>query len=158
MIRSVLAAFALLVAFLPPAGAQSIYKYVRPDGSVVYSDRAVPGARLDEELEPPPPPSPADVEAARALRNSIESAANQRTTSLDQASAALREWTLKLEQARAQLAAGREPRGGERTGTVFQGKSRMNSSYWTRQKANQEAVWEAEAHIKRAQAVINANR
>ena len=78
--------------------------------------------------------------------------------SIDQASAALREWTLKLEQARAQLAAGREPRGGERTGTVYQGKSRMNTAYWARQKANQEAVWEAEARIKQAQAVINATR
>jgi hypothetical protein len=158
MIRSVLVAFALLMALLPSAGAQSIYKYVRPDGSVVYSDQAVPGARLDEELEPPPPPSPADLEAARALRNSIERAADQRTSSLDQAWAELKEWTIKLELARAQLVAGREPRAGERTGVVFQGKSRMNATYLARQKANEEAVWEAEAHIKRAQAVINATR
>ena len=158
MMRSVLAAFALAVmAGSPPAGAQTIYKYVRPDGSVVYTDQTVPGARLDDELAPPPPPSPADVEARRAQRDALLRAAAQRTSSLDQAWAEVKEWTPKLAAAKAQLEAGREPRPGERLGT-FQDKSRMSDTYWARQKANEEAVWEAEARLKQAQAAINAAR
>ena len=158
MIRSVLAAFALAVmAGSLPANAQSIYKYVYPDGRVVYTDQTDPGARLDEEIEPPPPPSPAEVEARRAQRDALLRAAAQRASSLDQAWAEMREWTPKLAAAKEQLVAGREPRPEERQGT-YQRKSRLDARYWARQKANEEAVWEAEARLKQAQAAINAVR
>jgi hypothetical protein len=149
------------LAALSAAHAQSIYKYAHPDGRVVYSDKPVPGARLVEELEPPPRPDPAAAEAARAVRGkdaeALEKAADKRAKSLDQAWEDLKRWTGRLEQARANLEAGREPREGERTGT-YGGRSRMNAAYWERQAANEAAVREVEARVRRAQEAINALR
>jgi hypothetical protein len=143
------------------AGAQAIYKYVRPDGRVIYSDKPVPGAKLEEEIEPPPPADPAN--AARQGKENEASgkdfgrAADQRASSLDQAWEDLRLWTRRLEEARANLEAGREPREGERTGTVS-GKARMNDAYWQRQKDDAAAVAEAEARVRQAQDAVNALR
>jgi hypothetical protein len=38
-----------------PAAAQMAYRYVFPDGRVVYSDQPVPGARGEHAIAPPPP-------------------------------------------------------------------------------------------------------
>lgn len=50
----------LLAATLPPAGADpgTITKYVLPDGTVVYSDKPVPGATAVGEIVVPPAPTP----------------------------------------------------------------------------------------------------
>jgi hypothetical protein len=143
------------------ADAQAIYKYVRPDGRVIYSDKPVPGAKLEEEIEPPPPADPAN--AARQEKENEASgrdfgrAADRRASSLDQAWEDLKLWTRRLEEARANLEAGREPREGERTGTVS-GKARMNDAYWQRQKDDAAAVAEAEARVRQAQDAVNALR
>ena len=163
MNRSILAVIALLAAAacLPPAGAQSIYKYAYPDGRVIYSNKPVPGAKLLEEIEPPPPPDPANAARQKkdnaASGKNLEKAADRRAQSLDQAWDDLKLWTRKLEEAKANLEAGREPREGERTGTAG-GKARMNDAYWRRQKENELAVEQAEARVRRAQDTINALR
>ncbi len=161
--RAAVFATALAVAaFVTPADAQSIYKYVRPDGHVVYSDKPVPGARLDEELAPAPEQDPAVADAARAKLQArikaLDQAAAERVKSLDQASKDLYSWSRKLEEAKKQLEAGREPRPGERTGTVFQGKSRTSEAYWARQMANEAAVAEAEARVEHARDRVEALR
>ncbi|MFY9314505.1 MAG: DUF4124 domain-containing protein [Burkholderiales bacterium] len=163
MDRPTLAVIALLAALtLPlPAGAQAIYKYVRPDGRVIYSDKPVPGAKLVEEFEPPPPPDPAN--AARQKKDTeagsqgLGRAADQRAKSLDQAWADLKLWTRRLEEAKANLEAGREPHEGERLGTAGR-KARMSDAYWQRQQGNEAAVAEAEARVKQAQDNVNALR
>jgi hypothetical protein len=160
----VLTAIALLLAlaWLTPAGAQqSIYKYVRPDGRIVYSNKPVPGAKFVEEIVPPPAPDP-DNAARQRIENEASSkdfgrAADRRASSLDQAWADLQFWSRKLEEARAELEDGREPREGERTGTVGR-KARMNDAYWRRQKDNAAAVAEAEARVREARDAINALR
>ena len=156
-------AFVLLAAavFAVPAGAQTIYKYLQPDGRVVYSDKPVPGAKLEEEIEPPPPADPANAERQgkdnEASRKELKRAADQRASSFDQAWADLQLWTRRLEEARAALEAGREPLEGERTGTAGR-KARMNDAYWLRQRENQAAVAEAEARVREAQDAVNALR
>jgi len=151
-------AAALAAAGLPPALAQSIYKYVSPDGRVTYSQ----SARLVEELAPAPQVGPATLDADRARRaardKALNDAADRRIASLDEASNELNVWTARLRDAQAQLAAGREPLPGERTGVVFQGRSRLNEAYWARQAANEAAVAEAEAHVQHARATIQALR
>jgi hypothetical protein len=160
---SMLAATALLaaLAWQSPAGAQSIYKYVRPDGRVIYSDKPVPGAKLVEEFEPPPPPDPANAERQRkeaeAGSQSLGRSADKRARSLDQAWADLKLWTRRLEEAKANLEAGREPREGERLGTAG-GRARMSDAYWQRQQANEAAVATAESRVRQAQDDINALR
>jgi hypothetical protein len=157
----VVIALVAMAACASPAGAQTIYKYLRADGRVIYSDKPVPGATLQEEFEPPPPPDPAAV--ARALKDNeagtkaLERAAALRARLLDQAWEELKLWSRRLEEARSNLEAGREPREGERTGT-FGGRARMNDSYWKRQWENESALREAEARIRQAQDSINALR
>lgn len=160
--RSTLLLVPLLAALALPAEAQTIYKFVRPDGRVVYSDRPVPGARLEEELERAPQPDAAAAAAARARQEqrakALNEAATQRAKSLDQAEGDLREWSRRLDEARARLEAGREPLPGERTGVVFQGKSRLNDAYWARQDENEAAVAEAEARVAQARSTLQSLR
>ena len=163
MNRSILTVIALLAAAACPvlAAAQSIYKYAYPDGRVIYSNKPVAGAKLLEEIEPPPPPDPAN--ATRQKKDNAASSANlgqaadRRAKSLDQAWEDLKQWTRRLEEAQSNLAAGREPREGERTGT-FGRKARMNDVYWRRQNENELAVEEAETRVRQARDAINALR
>jgi hypothetical protein len=147
---------------LAPAGAQTIYKYVSPSGQVTYSETPVPGAHLAEELAPAPDVNPATLDAARtrqaARDKAMNDAVDQRIASLNQAWNELNVWRARLQQAEAQLKAGREPLPGERTGVVYQGKSRLNQAYWARQQKNEAAVAEAEAHVQHAHAMIQALR
>jgi hypothetical protein len=160
--RTALLVVPLLAALALPAEAQSIFKYVRPDGSVVYSDKPVPGARLEEEMQRAPQPDPAAAAAARARQEqrakALNEAAAQRAKSIDQAENDLREWTRRLDEARLRLDAGREPLPGERTGVVFQGKSRLNEGYWARQDENEAAVAEAEARVAQARSTLQSLR
>jgi hypothetical protein len=62
-----LVAVLLVPALAAPAAAQMAYRHVFPDGRMVYSDRPVPGAEVQEALTPPPPaaaPAPAQDAAA----------------------------------------------------------------------------------------------
>jgi hypothetical protein len=163
MSGSMLAATALLaaLAWQSPAGAQAIYKYVRPDGRVIYSDKPVPGAKLVEEFEPPPPPDPANAarqkKEAEAAGQAVGRAADKRARSLDQAWEDLKRWTRRLDEAKANREAGREPREGERLGTAG-GRARMSDAYWQRQRDNEAAVATAEARVRTAQDEVNALR
>ena len=160
--RTALLLAPLLAALALPAEAQTIYKFVRPDGRVVYSDRPVPGARLEEELERAPQPDPAAAAAARAREEArakaLRESLAERSRSLDQAENDLRDWTRRLDEAKARLEAGREPLPGERTGVVFQGKSRLNEAYWARQDENEAAVAEAEARVAQARSTLQSLR
>jgi len=161
--KRVLAAAVLIAAVaVPPVDAQPIYKYVSPDGQVTYSQTPVPGARLAEELAPAPDVSPATLDADRARRAARDKALNEavdkHVNSLNEAWSELNIWDARLREAQAQLKAGREPRPGERTGVVYQGKSRLNEAYWTRQRTNEAAVAQAEAHVQHARGMIQALR
>jgi hypothetical protein len=148
----------LALAAAHAADAQKIGRYVFPDGRVVYSDLPVPGAKLVNEVAPPPPPSaspPAPRESKAAAPKADPGAA--RVQRLDQADAEVRTATEALERARAQLQDGIEPFPGERTGTAS-GGSRLNEAYDARQTANQRAVADAEARLQRAVAARNAAR
>jgi hypothetical protein len=146
---------ALALAAAGAADAQKIGRYVFPDGRVVYSDQPVPGARLANEVAPPPPPSaPAREGRAPAPVPGTDPAA-ARIQRRNQAEAELRAATQALERARAQLEAGIEPLPGERTGTA-KGGSRLNEAYEARQAVNQKAVADAEARLQRAVAARNA--
>lgn len=157
---------ALAFALLPgtPAEAQKAYKYVFPDGRVVYSDKPVPGARLEGEVQAPPPPAfqtvppsatkPAAPAASKDAKEETTAARQRRFADAD---AEVRAATSALEQARAQLEMGKEPQPGERTGTAG-GGSRLNEAYEARQQANERAVAEAQERLQRALGERNALR
>ena len=152
------------LAFAATASAQNIYRYVFPDGRVVYSDSPVPGAKLQGTVTPPPPPmSPPPGAAERSGPPSSASKA-QGGAAPDDAIARLaaadrnvQDATRELEEARARLAAGQEPLPGERTGTAG-GTSRLNDDYWARQQSLKNAVAAAQANLDRAIAARNAAR
>jgi hypothetical protein len=76
---------------------------------------------------------------------------------LREADAELRAANAALAQADAQLALGKEPLPGERTGNA-NGMSRLNDAYWARQAQNEEAVKQAKARRDAAVAARNAAR
>lgn len=157
------AALAAAALALAAAGAfaQKAYRYVYPDGRIVYSDRPVPGARLQGEVAPPPPPTAPGAGAAEASGAPRKPAADEpvasRSQRLAQADDEVRAAEAALNDARLQLTAGREPLPGERTGTAG-GGSRLNEAYEARQAANERAVAEAQARLDRAIAARNAVR
>ncbi len=143
----------ILVAFGVLAGqafAQKMQKYVTPDGKTVYSDRPIPGARLVDEIAPPPPVDPAAAAAAQArARANAEkaNAAGARRAESSQGAQQGDDAAAALARAKEQLEKGKEPLPGERTGTAS-GGSRLNDAYWERQRANEQAVKNAEARLK----------
>jgi hypothetical protein len=58
-------ALAMLLTLCTAAGAEMVYKYERRDGSQVYSDKPIPGARLIERY-PYAAPAPAQQEGQPA--------------------------------------------------------------------------------------------
>jgi hypothetical protein len=63
---AVAASLGLLLATALPASADpgKIIRYVLPDGTVVYSDKPVPGATASGEITVPPAPAPPPVAAS----------------------------------------------------------------------------------------------
>jgi hypothetical protein len=179
---TVLCAVALLPALCPvlasaaeleppaPIGkpATKVYRQVLPDGRIVYSDKQVKGAKIDETItaEPAtegkswksdtgkPPVVPPRIEPTPIdKRPSIPDSGKART--LADANADVIKAEMMLEDARKRQQAGAEPLPGERTGTVS-GHSRLNEAYWRRQQELADDVAAAEAMLKKVMAEQNA--
>ena len=148
---------AIALACAAAAPAQTIFKYRTPDGRIVYSDKPVAGATLEEEFERAPVPDPAAAsaqeQAARARARDVNERAAERTRALDAISEEINAATVALERGRQALEAGREPLEGERIGT-YSGRARLNDAYWARQAANEYAIAEAEARLERARRAL----
>lgn len=149
VLRSACLVAVLLVVAVGSVGAQTIRKYVTPDGRTIYSDVPVPGAREVGEVAPP---RQVDPESRRRAQESAQSGAEraqelsqQRAESQEQRER-IRAAERQLEEARARLANGKEPLPSERIGTAG-GASRLNEAYFERQRANQQAVEEAQKRL-----------
>ncbi len=138
------------------ATAQTLNKYVMPDGRVVYSDRPVPGGKLVREVAPPTPVDPAarskaeeaaqrDREAVSASRERID----ERNAQRDAQRKTVQQLRAELEEAKRNLEQGVEPLPGEHSGNVG-GGSRLNQAYWSRQEANKNKVEAAQRALDQA--------
>jgi len=147
-------AAALCLGLSGVAGAQALKKYITKDGKTVYSDTPIPGAKEVGEIKAPPPIDPAsrsqaagtaqrEAKDVKALDKKLEDRNAQRAR-VEAAEA-------KLEEAKRTLAEGKEPLPGERIGTAG-GNSRFREDYWQRQKANEEAVKNAQRALDAARA------
>ena len=133
------------------AQAQSIKKYVTPDGRTIYSDVPVPGAREVGKIAPPPPPieqssqdsddETADNDAERARQ--LDRRMAERSARQDKIKAAEAE----LESARETLANGKDPLPDERLG-IAGGGTRLTEAYYQRQQNNESAVKNAEQMLQ----------
>jgi len=150
--------FLLLLGLAGAVAAQTVYRYVTPDGRTIFSDQPVPGAKLQGTVAAPtppsgtPPPRPSS-DARRTAPN--EPPGEARVQRLRDATAEVEAAQQDLAQARLRLDAGKEPLPGERTGTAT-GGSRLNDAYWARQAANEEAVRKAQDRLDAAVAARNA--
>ena len=154
-------AVALLAGLLVAAAgvAQEAFRYVMPNGRVVYSDMPVPGARLDGTVAPPAPASPAPPGGAALspTQEALLRSADERIRRLNQLTVEIQNAERDLAAANATLQGGIEPREGERIGT-YAGRARLNDAYWARQDYNQQAVASAQARLDRAVQERNALR
>lgn len=144
------------------AQAQQVFKYVMPNGQVVYSDKPVPGGRLMDEIAPPPPPAqgvaaPAQPATNAGQRDALRERLGERESRFQQAQANLNDARAQLTSAERQLVEGKEPLPGERTGNIG-GGSRLNESYWERQRANEAAVVNARQALQDATNALNQLR
>jgi hypothetical protein len=148
--------------------ATKLYRQIMPDGRVVYSDKPLKGAKLDDTLTIDPesngkswksesgkrPSVAAQVERTPIQRVPSISPIGKRKT-LNEAEADVIKSEMLLEDAQKRQQAGVEPLPGERTGNAG-GGSRLNERYEMRQKALAQEVVEAEAMLQRSRDARNS--
>ncbi|TMH41048.1 MAG: DUF4124 domain-containing protein [Betaproteobacteria bacterium] len=142
---------ALAFALAPVlAVADTVYKYQRPDGKVVYSDVPLRGAKLIGrfELVPLPPRGGARGDAAPGSAD-ISRRTERRISALDAADADIKAAEQALKDAEERQQAGVEPLPGDRLGTVG-GRSRLTPDYFERQRALAAEVDAARARLDEA--------
>lgn len=145
------------------AGATTVYRHVMPDGRVVYSDKAMKGARIDHTITVEPAikgnlwtteAGQKPVAAPQAERTPIKRVntppVSSRKKTLDEATSDVIRAEMLLEDAKKRQAQGVEPLPGERTGNAT-GGSRLNDAYQSRQQSLAKDVGEAEAALMKAQ-------
>ena len=142
---------ALLLAalFAGELAAQPVYKSTLPDGRVIYGDQPDPAAAKVEESRPDTSSrgiggiTPGEAQALEQM----EKTRRER----DSSDARLQALQKTLLDAEAAQAAGKEPLPGERIG-IAGGASRLDDSYWARQRALEDAVLKARRDLDEARA------
>lgn len=150
MLMRLLPLSCLLVAALCPqlAVAQLNYKSTMPDGKVIYGDKPVPGAVKVDQLKAP---STKGITAPSAQESAVLSDMEKARAARDSREAKIRAAEDAVSKVEAALAAGKEPRAGERIGTAS-GGSRLTEEYLQRQKELEQAVATARAELVSARA------
>ena len=135
------------------SAADTVYKYQRPDGKVLYSDVPLRGAKLIGrfELVPlPPPQGGARSDRLRQREDLASERAEQRTRALDAADAEIKAADQALKDAEERQQAGVEPLPGERLGNVGARSSRLGPQYFERQQTLAAEVAAARARLDEA--------
>jgi hypothetical protein len=145
---------AALLTFAGAVLAQTIYKYERPDGSLVYSDEPIRGARLIERF-PAGPAAPVATREQPAppasdARQRADARADSSTSALDAADAEVRAAQKAVDDARERLQQGIEPQPGERAGNVDGKTSRLTEDYFARMKQLEQDLRAATERLDRA--------
>src|SRR5882672_3655679 len=143
----------LLAAGVTGAQAQTIFKYQRPDGEIVYSDSPVKGAKRVGEVDPAPAPAAAQAEVPRRAPDLAE----RRSAALDDADARIKAAARALKEAEERQQKGIEPTPGERLGNAG-GNSRLAPRYFSRQQDNAADVDAARASLEEAYRLRNEAR
>ena len=139
----------IAAVLLQPAAAQVFYKSTMPDGSIVYGDKPAPDAVKVEETRPDISKRGIGGTTSREKKvlKELEMSRAQREAGQDKAQAAEE----ALRNAEAARASGKEPLENERIGTAG-GSSRLNESYYDRQRKLEEAVDKARSELEAARA------
>jgi hypothetical protein len=148
MFARILAIGCLIAVALPIhlASAQTLYKSTMPDGRVVYGDREEPGAVKVETSKPDTSRTGVQINSPGEKGAVEETARVRRSTAVS--ADRLRQAEEQVRKAEAALANGKEPLPGERSGTAG-GASRLNDSYWARQKQLRQDLVNARDNLNR---------
>lgn len=144
------------------APATKAYRQIMPDGRIVYSDKRIEGAKIDETIEVDPPvkgniwstePGERPVIPPQTKQTPVERVTSipgpGKRNTLAEAEAEVNRAEMLLEEARKRQKAGTAPLPGERTGNAS-GGSRLNDAYKARQKSLAQNADEAEAALKKS--------
>jgi len=138
------------------AVGETVYKYQRPDGSTVYSDKPIANARLvgQFQLLPLPPADsrsegPAHGDAGRGAGD-VAQRARQRAQDLDAADIEIKAADQALKDVEERQQAGQQPLPGERIGNALGRGSRLRPEYFERQQRLASEVEQARARLERA--------
>lgn len=146
-----IAVAALLAALAGAGAAQTIYKYERPDGSVVYSDKPVKGAKLVERFTVAQAPTVQRTPPqAQAPQPRSEAPAANPASELEAADAEVRAAQKALEEAQARRQQGAEPLPGERIANAGGKTSRLTEDYFGRQAQLEQEVKDANQRLEQA--------
>lgn len=142
--------------------ATKVYRQVLPGGRIIYSDRPIKGAKMEQTITVDPSAvgtissGTSGGSTASTSRSGPGSAdrANSippsgKASTLDDATANVIRAEILLDDARKRMEAGAEPLPGERVGTAT-GGSRLNDDYHARQKRLAEEVAVAENVLKKS--------
>jgi hypothetical protein len=139
------------------AAADTVYKYERPDGKVVYSDAPVQGAKLIGQFELVPVPASAESSRGEPPRRPADATPDRRGLALDAADAQIKAAEQALKDAQERQQQGVEPLPGERLGLAG-GHSRLGPAYFARQRDNAADVDSARAALDEAYRLRNDAR
>ena len=127
-----------------PVAAQTVYKSTMPDGRVIFGDRPEPGAAKVESSHPDVSKKGVQLAPGGAARTVDEMASARKREEANEDRLSAGEEAVR--KAEAAVANGKEPLPGERTGTAG-GGSRLNDSYWARQKKLREDLIKARDNL-----------
>ena len=155
-IKGIVALF--LATLAPLVAADTVYKYQRPDGKVIYSDSPVKGAKLIGQFELVPLPASAAPARGEPRPSAGAGGADSRARALESADARIKaaDQALKDAQERQQQAV--EPQPGERLGIEGGKFSRLTPEYFARQRAAEEEVDAARSELDQAYRARNQAR
>ena len=143
------ASLVLFAALAYPAGAQTLYKSIGPDGRVIYSDKPPADAvktekrQMDTSKQGVVPPSDREKAALRKMQSERKAGESSQDR--------LRRAEIAVHDAEVAQSMGKEPQPNERLGTVS-GNQRLTDAYWERQKKLEDAVTAARANLEKVRA------
>jgi hypothetical protein len=146
----------LLAAGVTGAQPQTIFKYQRPDGEIVYSDSPMKGAKRVGEVDPAPAPATPQAARSEAPRGAPD-LAERRSAALDDADTRIKAAAQALNEAEERQQKGIEPLPGDRLGNAG-GNSRLAPRYFSRQQDNAADVDAARANLEEAYRLRNEAR
>lgn len=153
------AVLVLLAVAAAPAAAQTVYKSVMPDGSIVYGNGPAKGASKVEPITVQPPvvtdsPAVVNPDAAQRVRE------DRRSENAAWANAAeeIRSAEEALSAAKLAQQSGVAPEPGEMIGNANNSFVRPSEAYFARQRALADKVKDAQAKLDAAIAARSALR
>ena len=152
--RKTTLACVVFAALVTPAQAFEIYRYLMPDGTVLYTQEVSTKGSLLEVIESPAPDTKQIEEERRAILKREEAHANGVAESSGNETD-IPDALDALTTSKAALLAGVAPHSGERLGIKGSHHTSLSPAYWARQLELRRAVDDAREQLDDAYNAVN---